>query len=103
MCNYVSASRPFWLNYREVRLALPCVLLAATDGCYGYLPTPMHWEYLLLATLMRSNTVAEWQRDLAQRLGKVAGDDVSLALVGLGFESIGALKMALAGRCAALY
>lgn len=100
--NYISASRAYRLNYREVRLSVPCVLLAATDGCYDYLPTPMHWEYLLLATLLRNNTVDEWQQDLAQRLGKVAGDDVSLALIGLGFESLGDLKIALAGRFAAL-
>ena len=100
--NYISASRAYRLNYREVRLSVPCVLLAATDGCYDYLPTPMHWEYLLLATLLRNNTVDEWQRDLAQRLGKVAGDDVSLALIGLGFESLGDLKIALGGRFAAL-
>ena len=53
-------------------------------------------------TLLRNNTVDEWQQDLAQRLGKVAGDDVSLALIGLGFESLGDLKIALAGRFAAL-
>jgi len=102
MSNYVSASRTYHLNYREVTLALPCVLLAATDGCYDYLPTPMHWEYLLLVTLLRNNTVDEWRRDLAQRLEKVAGDDVSLALIGLGFESLGDLKMALAGRFAVM-
>ena len=102
LSNYISASRTYHLNYREVTLALPCVLLAATDGCYDYLPTPMHWEYLLLATLLRNNTVDEWRRDLAQRLEKVAGDDFSLALVGLGFESLGDLKMALAGRFAVI-
>jgi hypothetical protein len=102
MSNYVTAGRAYWLNYREVRLGLPCVLLAATDGCYDYLPAPMHWEYLLLATLLRNNTVEDWQRDLAQRLGKVAGDDVSLALIALGFESLGSLKMALARRFAML-
>jgi serine/threonine protein phosphatase PrpC len=102
MSNYITAGRRHRLNYREARLGLPCVLLAATDGCYDYLPTPMHWEYLLLATLLRNNTVDDWQRDLEQRLRKVAGDDVSLALVGLGFESLGGLKMAMARRFATL-
>lgn len=102
MSNFVSASRTFILNYRASELAVPCVLLAATDGCFDYLPTPMHWEYLLLYTLVRANTPAEWARELEHRLAEVAGDDVSLALYSLGFESFGELKLALAGRFAAV-
>ncbi len=102
MSNFASASRAFRLNYRVGEVAIPCILLAATDGCFDYLPTPMHWEYLLLYTLVRANTSADWGRELEQRLGEVAGDDVSLALVGLGFNSFGELKLALADRFAAM-
>lgn len=102
MSNFASASRTFRLNYRAGEVAMPCILLAATDGCFDYLPTPMHWEYLLLYTLVRANTTAEWRRELEQRLTEVAGDDVSLVLVGMGFNSFGELKLALAGRFAAM-
>ena len=102
MSNYASATRPFRLNYRVVEIAAPCLLLAATDGCFDYLPTPMHWEYLLLRSLVRVNTVAEWGRELERRLAEVAGDDVSLALFGLGFDSLGDLKLIMARRFAAV-
>lgn len=102
MSNFASASRAFRLNYRVGEVAMPYVLLAATDGCFDYLPTPMHWEYLLLYTLVRANTSAEWGRELEQRLAEVAGDDVSLVLVGMGYNSFGEMKLALAERFAVM-
>src|SRR5262249_49955175 len=45
--NLVCASSPFVLHTRMVAVAGPAVLLAATDGCFGYVSTPLHFEHLL--------------------------------------------------------
>jgi len=92
MSNYASADRPFHLNYREFTISLPGIVLAATDGCYHYLPSPMHWEYLLLDTLSRAGDTVGWSVEIEQALAPVAGDDVSLALVATGWDSFAALK-----------
>jgi len=51
MSNCISASADFHINHRAVELEAPFVVLCATDGCYGYLPSPMHFEQLLLSTM----------------------------------------------------
>ena len=44
--NAMSADTDFHVNYRRVELKAPFLLVCATDGCFGYVPTPMHFEHL---------------------------------------------------------
>ena len=98
MSNYASADRSFHLNYSFFSLPLPAIVLAATDGCYQYLPTPMHWEHLLLETMSQAAGMAEWSARLTDALSQVAGDDVSLALVATGWWSFAAMQQEFAER-----
>lgn len=102
MSNYASADRPFHHNYRVFSLPLPGIVLAATDGCYHYLPTPMHWEFLLLHTLSQADNTADWKSRIEQALVPVAGDDISLALMATGWDSFESLKHDFAARLAYL-
>jgi hypothetical protein len=52
----MSADTEFHVNYRRVELEGPFLLVCATDGCFGYLPTPMHLEHLVLAPLTTART-----------------------------------------------
>ena len=49
--NAMSADTDFHVSYRRVELQAPFLLVCATDGCFGYVPTPMHFEHLLLQGL----------------------------------------------------
>ena len=51
--NAMSADTEFHVNYRQVELQAPFLVVCATDGCFGYLPTPMHFEHLVLEPLTR--------------------------------------------------
>lgn len=92
LSNYINADVDFALHHRLISVPLPCVLLVATDGCFGYVPTPMHFEYLLLKNLLASASPQDWQDNLMVDLQDRAGDDISLALVALGWPSFEALK-----------
>ena len=48
----ISADAPVALSLRRLRVPKPCVLLVATDGAFGCLPTPMEFEMLLLNTCL---------------------------------------------------
>jgi serine/threonine protein phosphatase PrpC len=107
MTNVVCAGREFTVNAdgpgRE--FPLPCVLLAATDGFFGYVHTPAHFERLLLQTLFSAGSTAEWAKHLRERVQPVTADDASLSLVALGFDDddgFGALHAAFAARHARL-
>lgn len=88
MTNMISADRPFNLQVAATVAEDPFLVLVATDGCFGYLPSPAHLEAVLLQELATSASEDEWTRKLTHHFNGVAGDDTSFAalLVGSTFE-----------------
>ena len=43
LSNASSADTEFHINYRRVELRSPFLVVCATDGCFGYVRTPMHF------------------------------------------------------------
>ncbi len=102
--NCVQAGGEFSLHYRAFSFAEPSILITATDGCFGYLPTPMHFEYMLLQTLFKSQSDFEdWQPHLSEAITQVTGDDASLCLWAWGFEDLNAIKNYFSNRHSILY
>jgi len=99
MSNCISADRPFELHQYDLDLAQPFLLFAATDGCFGYVDSPMHLEHLILDALRRAQDwPREWADQLRSDLLKTAGDDATLALAGLGFADLGEAQRCFAPR-----
>jgi serine/threonine protein phosphatase PrpC len=99
MSNCISADTEFHINHRQVELQAPFLLLCATDGCFAYVRSPMHFEHLLLSTLHDARDAAGWQRALQSAVAAITGDDSSLALLGLGTD-FGGFKKLLKDRTA---
>lgn len=102
--------RNIFCSDRQVRLhcatfpvRLPFVVIAATDGCFGYVSTPMEFEGLLLGTLMQSGSPAQWESLLDKAIGSVAGDDHTLCLAAVGYRDFAQLQQSCAARYAFLY
>ncbi len=76
----------------------PFAVLAATDGCFGYLSTPMEFEGAILGTLMSAKCAADWETQLSDILGKAAGDDYTLCLAAYGFPTFSKLKKHFSDR-----
>jgi serine/threonine protein phosphatase PrpC len=98
LTNVISADRPFTIHRRRIWLREPGVLIAATDGCFGYVATPAHFEHYLLSTLAASGSAGDWAGRLLDELSAIAQDDVSLTLGCLGYSSFGQLRSALHRR-----
>lgn len=98
MTNVISADGAFQLHCATRVLSEPCVLLAATDGCFNYLKSPMEFEYLLLHTLMEADCIDRWDQMLQQEIDAVAGDDQTMAVAVFGYQSFPALQASLAPR-----
>ena len=56
MSNALSADT-IHINYRRVELQSPFLVVCATDGCFGYIRTPMHFEYLVLSHLLEARSL----------------------------------------------
>jgi serine/threonine protein phosphatase PrpC len=96
--NCISASQDFRLNAFAWELQEPSIVFAATDGCFGYLPTPAHFEMTLLEAMSGAVTAEDWQRNLLVRIASVARDDATLVAGTLGFGHFQAARDAFGAR-----
>ena len=84
--NAMSADTEFHVNYRRVELRAPFLAVCATDGCFGYLPTPMHFEHLVLGCLVEAHTTAAWSSAVQAKIAAVTGDDAAMSTLGVGAD-----------------
>lgn len=82
--NALSADTDFHVNYRRVELEAPFLVACATDGCFGYMPTPMHFEHLVLSGLEGASSTSAWSTAVQARVSEVTGDDAAMAMLGVG-------------------
>ncbi|MFM7681405.1 MAG: hypothetical protein ACKO7P_01485, partial [Bacteroidota bacterium] len=80
LSNMICLENDFKLNHKTFSFDTPLLVIVASDGCFGYYSTPMHFEYYLLHSLMDSNSEQEFKDKLKQEFSKVSGDDFSLSL-----------------------
>ncbi|MEV6051853.1 serine/threonine protein phosphatase [Streptomyces sp. NPDC052107] len=98
MTNLVCADRQFEIDGQRLTHPFPCVLVAATDGCFGYVHTPADFETLLLRTLHQAGTADEWADLIRREVQTCTADDASLAVVALGFHGFKDLREQFSAR-----
>jgi hypothetical protein len=84
--NAMSADIDFVVHHHQVELSAPFLAVAATDGCFGYVRTPIHFEHLVLSSLQDSIEAGSWSRLLQQRIAAITGDDAAMAVLGVGAD-----------------
>ncbi len=99
--NAMSADTEFHVNYRRVELEAPFLLICATDGCFGYLPSPMHFEQLVLDCLSNAGSVAGWSQAVQEGVAAVTGDDAAMSAMAVGAD-LGELQALFAPRASEL-
>ncbi|MGW0661051.1 serine/threonine protein phosphatase [Streptodolium elevatio] len=98
MTNLVCADRDFEIDSHQISLPLPCVLVAATDGFFGYVHTPSDFEHLLLRTLQQADNAAHWADLIRHEVESFTADDSSLALLALSFRDFDYLRTEFSDR-----
>ncbi|WP_326632557.1 hypothetical protein OIE67_46290 [Nonomuraea fuscirosea] len=98
MTNVICADQEFTIAEHVLLLPLPCVLVCATDGFFGYVETPAHFECHLLSTLRAAADEREWAERLARQVSGYTGDDASLSLAALGYAGFAELRESFAAR-----
>jgi serine/threonine protein phosphatase PrpC len=100
MSNCVSAGTDFVLHERRVGLQPFSILIAASDGCFGYVQTPLHFEYMLLSTMTEAGDWQDWQDRLQAEIMRVTSDDSTLSAVAIGWPDFASCQKHFAGRFA---
>ena len=105
MENCISAGRSFHLNYALYEMDGPGIVFCCSDGCFDYMQTPLHFEWLLLQTMLEYVPKAK-QDNLGLALGcsikdsmyQTIGDDTTMAGIIYGIESSSELKKCYKSR-----
>ena len=87
MTNVLSADGNYVINNRSIRLTSPAIIFTATDGCFGYIPSPMEFEYEFLDAMVRSDTPEQFKAALNELFADCAGDDYALGLMSFDYGS----------------
>lgn len=103
MSNVISHSKAFDIHQMNIVLEKPGVLIAATDGCFGYFSTPMEFEFAVIETMLKSSGPEELENALKELLGHYASDDYTWSSLGFGFDSFEQMKNCFVPRANHLY
>ena len=98
LSDMLNADRPFRIKCRQIRLNCPCAVITATDGVFGYVRSPMDFEFMLLDALMRSGCFAEFESIFKESVVKVTGDDSTCIMSFYGWGSFENVKKMLSQR-----
>ena len=98
LTNVLSSDGDYQLHYKCLRVTRPTVIFAATDGVFGYVQSPMEFEWLLLRVLGASESPELFEQRMKAILAEVAGDDFALCLMSFYFGSFDALRSAFSER-----
>ncbi len=80
LSNCICQDKPFEINVKRISFNEPIIILSATDGCFGYLLTPMHFEFILLDCLMKTSNCTEWSEAIRKTLSQISSDDFTIGL-----------------------
>lgn len=98
MSDMLNADNPFVIKCRQLSLTYPCAVITATDGVFGYFRSPMDFEFILLDAIMHSNSFAQFESSMKERIVKVTGDDSTCIISLYGWNSFENVKKKLAKR-----
>lgn len=93
--NCLHADGAFIIHHKpisEIPLTKKFIVISATDGCFGYYPSPMDFERILQSTLQRACTIEEWKKKLISEIESVSGDDFSFGIALIGFNDFNEVK-----------
>ena len=96
LTNVLSADGKFEIHYKTMLINEPALIFAATDGCFGYIQSPMEFEYIILKSMMESGTPKMFKSQLCKELSNYAGDDLALGMMSFCFGDFLILRCGVA-------
>lgn len=88
LSNCIQANGPFEIRHQQFKLPLGAkfVLFSATDGCFGYYPSPMDFQKALINSVKASSDFNQLEAKLVEAFTYVTADDFSFSMAFVGFK-----------------
>ncbi len=102
LTNVLSADGRYDIHCKTMRLRGPAMIFAASDGCFGYMPSPMHFEYEILEALNQADSPDQFKHNLYECFSSYAGDDFTFGMMSFMYGSFQAMKKAFKARLEAV-
>ncbi|MBQ4630905.1 MAG: hypothetical protein IJB70_07985 [Clostridia bacterium] len=103
LTNMVCADGDFKLNSRIISGEEKGIFVTATDGFFAYFSTPMEFEFMIIDSMLASDSVETWKSQLANYIKKYTGDDFTMGVTVYGYKTFKALKKSYFDRHNVLY
>lgn len=105
MNNCISAGNLFKLNFSIFEMNEPGIVFCCSDGCFDYLPSPLHFEWLLLQTILScvpnadiNNLGEAFANSVRDTVYQSIGDDTTMAGVICQLTSTDGLRQIFSPR-----
>ena len=104
LTNLLSSDGKYTLHHKRLVLSQeePVLIFAATDGCFGYIPSPMELEYTICCSILASGSVNSLRDKLRKEFLKTAGDDFAMTAMSFCAGSYRGIQKLAADRAEAL-
>lgn len=98
LSNLLNADKPYKVCAHQMAVQYPCVVLCATDGVFGFVRSPMDFEFMLLDTLVNTKTAEEFEQKFERKVRKLTGDDSTCLIAFYGFGSYENVRQLFSAR-----
>ena len=98
MSDMPNADTDFTIKLVRISVPLPCAVMCASDGMFGFLRSPMDYEYTLLNCLALSSSLSDFETRFKDAIVKVTGDDSTCVMSFYGWDSFEKIKLDFAAR-----
>lgn len=92
LSDMLNGDKEFRVKTLRLDTAMPCAVICATDGVFGYLRSPMDFEHLFLQSIGKSDNFARMEDYLRDEIVRVTGDDSTCVISFYGWGSFARLK-----------
>lgn len=98
MSNVLNADKPFKITASRIQTKLPCAVICATDGVFGFVRSPMDFEYILLKCIVSAKSIVDFESKFETRIKEITGDDSTMLISFYGWSSYAAIVNSLRKR-----
>jgi len=92
LTNLLSSDGNYTIHCRKISLIKPAIIFSATDGCFGYFPSPMEFEYAVLKQLLAADSLTMFQQEIRRAFLETAGDDFTIGLMCFNYGTFQEMK-----------
>lgn len=98
LTNVINIDKDFTLTHLSYNIETPFAVLCASDGVFGYVKTPMHFEKIILDALEASNNFDSAEQAFLNSIKAIACDDATAVMPFYGWKSFDQIKSTFAKR-----